>query len=52
MTFPGTERQAALLAMVEAVAGPIAERAEQVDRDNVFPPRPWASRCGAAPRAW
>ncbi len=37
MAFPGTERQAALLAMVEAVAGPIAERAEQVDRDNVFP---------------
>jgi alkylation response protein AidB-like acyl-CoA dehydrogenase len=35
--FPRTERQAKLIALAESLAGPIAARAETVDRDGVFP---------------
>ena len=35
--FPKTERQAELIALAESLTGPIAARAEMVDRAGVFP---------------
>ncbi len=35
--FPKTERQAEFIALAESLTGPIAARAETVDRDGVFP---------------
>ena len=37
MDYPKTARQAEFIALAEAVAGPIAARAEEVDRAGVFP---------------
>ena len=37
MEYPRTERQAELVALAEALAGPIAARAEAVDRAGAFP---------------
>jgi alkylation response protein AidB-like acyl-CoA dehydrogenase len=37
MSFPKTVRQAAIMELADQLAGPIAGRAEQVDRENRFP---------------
>jgi alkylation response protein AidB-like acyl-CoA dehydrogenase len=37
MDYPKTERQAELMALADALAGPIAARAEAVDRRGMFP---------------
>ena len=37
MDYPKTERQAQFIALAESLAGPIAARAEAVDRAGTFP---------------